>query len=69
MVLGRKNNYGSRSRRGTEMAALLYSLMESAKLAGLEPKQYLRLAVQAALRGEAIPLPHRLAAGTAIVSG
>lgn len=68
VVLGRKNHYGSRSRRGTEVAALLYSLMETAKLAGLEPKQYLRLAVQAALRGEAIPLPHQLVAGTTIVS-
>ena len=31
-VLGRKNHYGSRSLRGTEVAATLYSLVESAKL-------------------------------------
>jgi transposase len=42
VVLGRKNHYGSRSRRGTEVAALFYSLLESAKLAGIEPKAYLR---------------------------
>jgi transposase len=30
-VLGRKNHYGSRSQRGTEVAALFYSLIESAK--------------------------------------
>jgi hypothetical protein len=61
VVVGRKNHYGSRSRRGTEVAALFYSLIESAKLAGVEPKAYLRLAVQAALRGERAPLPHELA--------
>ena len=62
VVLGRKNHYGSRSRRGTEVAALFYSFVESAKLNGLEPKAYLRLAVMAALRGERIPLPHEVAA-------
>jgi transposase len=61
VVVGRKNHYGSKSRRGTEVAALFYSLIESAKLAGVEPKAYLRLAVQAALRGERAPLPHELA--------
>ncbi|MDE3070407.1 MAG: IS66 family transposase [Acidobacteriota bacterium] len=62
VVVGRKNHYGSRSRRGTEVAALFYSLLESAKLTGLDPKQYLRQATLAALRGEAAPLPHELAA-------
>jgi len=62
VVVGRKNHYGSKSRRGTEVAALFYSLIESAKLAGVEPKAYLRLAAQAALRGEKPPLPHEIAA-------
>ena len=61
VVIGRKNHYGSRSRRGTEVAALFYSLVESAKLAGVEPRAYLRQAVLAALDGERIPLPHELA--------
>jgi transposase len=60
-VVGRKNHYGSRSRRGTEVAAILYSLLESAKLVGLNPIEYMRRAVDAALRGESIPLPHELA--------
>lgn len=60
VVLGRKNHYGSRSQRGTEVAALFYSLIESAKLVGIEPKMYLRHAAEAALRGETIPLPHQL---------
>jgi transposase len=62
VVVGRKNHYGSKSRRGTEVAAIFYSLIESAKLAGVEPKAYLRRAVEAALRGEKAPLPHELAA-------
>ena len=37
----RKNHYGSRSRRGTEVAALFYSLIESAKLSGLDETRYL----------------------------
>jgi len=62
-VVGRKNHYGSRSLRGTQVAALFYSLLESAKLVGIEPKAYLRTATLAALAGETIPLPHEIAAG------
>jgi transposase len=64
VVLGRKNHYGSKSRRGTEVAALFYTLVESAKLAGVEPKAYLRLATQAALHAERTPLPHEVANAT-----
>jgi len=60
-VIGRVNYFGSRSRRGTEAAAILYSLVESAKRARVEPSAYLEHAAHAALRGEAIPLPHELA--------
>ncbi len=49
VVLGRKNHLGSKSRRGTEVAAILYSLIESAKLVGVEPKAYLLRALHAAL--------------------
>jgi transposase len=62
VVLGRKNHYGSRSERGTHVAALFYSLIESAKLAGVEPDAYLRAAAHAAVRKQPIPLPHELAA-------
>ena len=62
VVVGRKNHYGSRSERGTEVAALFYSLVESAKLCGLDPDHYLKAAAQAALDGAIIPLPHELAA-------
>jgi transposase len=61
MVVGRKNHYGSRSKRGTEVAALLYSLIESAKLCGVEPKAYLLQATRAALATPGtVTLPHAL---------
>ena len=61
MVVGRKNHYGSRSQRGTEVAALFYSLIESAKLCGVEPKAYLLQATQAALESPGtVTLPHAL---------
>jgi Transposase IS66 family len=61
MVVGRKNHYGSRSKRGTEVAALFYSLIESAKLCGVEPKAYLLQAVRAALANPGtVTLPHAL---------
>jgi transposase len=41
LVIGRKNHYGSRSRRGTEVAALFYSLLASAVLNGINPIDYL----------------------------
>jgi transposase len=61
MVVGRKNHYGSRSKRGTEVAALFYSLIESAKLCGVEPKAYLLQATRAALENPGtVILPHAL---------
>lgn len=48
-AIGRKNHYGSRSMRGTKVAALLYTLVETAKLAGLEPRAYLTEAVRRAI--------------------
>jgi hypothetical protein len=44
--------------RGTEVAATLYSLLERAKLAGVEPRDYLRAAAEAALTGKPPLLPH-----------
>jgi transposase len=61
MVIGRKNHYGSRSKRGTEVAGLFYSLIESAKLCGVEPKAYLLSATHAALHTPGtVTLPHAL---------
>jgi transposase len=62
VVVGRKNHYGSKSVRGTEVAALFYSLIESTKLCGLDPDHYLKTAANAAIDGAKILLPHELAA-------
>jgi len=61
-VVGRKNHYGSRSRRGTEIAALFYTLVESAKLNGVDPRKYLRHAAEAALTNGTVMLPSAYAA-------
>ncbi len=53
-VVGRKNHYGSKSRRGTEVAATFYSLIETAKLVGIDPAKYLRAAALADARGEVL---------------
>jgi transposase len=48
-VVGRKNHYGSKSLRGTQVAALFYTLCETAKLVGADPHAYLTCAVEAAI--------------------
>ncbi len=53
-VVGRKNHYGSKSRRGTTIAATFYTVLESAKLAGVDPAAYLHAAVLADSRGEVL---------------
>jgi transposase len=53
-VVGRRNHFGSKSRRGTEVAATLYTVLETAKLHGLDPAKYLLEAVRAADRGQAL---------------
>ena len=50
LVLGRNNHQGSRSEKGTRVAALFYSLIESAELCGVNPAAYLRIAARATLR-------------------
>jgi transposase len=61
-VVGRKNHYGSKSRRGTEVAATLYSLIETAKLHNVDPARYLLEAIRASDRRE-ILLPWQMADG------
>jgi len=62
LVVGRKNHYGSRSRRGTEVAAVFYTICESAKLNDIDPHEYLKHITLAALKNEYVPLPHEFAA-------
>jgi transposase len=48
-VVGRKNHYGSKSKRGTEVAALFYTLFETAKLSQIDPRAYVTLAANRAI--------------------
>jgi len=58
VVVGRKNHYGSRSKRGTEVAALFYTLFETAKLSGVDPRNYVLEAARRAIAAPAaVPLP------------
>jgi transposase len=60
-VVGRKNHYGSKSRRGTEVASVLYTILETCKLNAVDPAAYLAAAIAAADRNEVL-LPWRFAA-------
>ena len=61
VVVGRKNHYGSKSKRGTEVAALFYTLFETAKLSGVDPRAYVTLAAKRAVAEHgAITLPSEL---------
>ena len=41
-VVGRKNHYGSKSRRGTEVASTLYTILETCKLNAVDHRRILR---------------------------
>ncbi len=57
-VLGRKNFYGSRSRDATAWAAIIFTMVESAKRVGVSPRAYLEAAAEHALRAAgAVLLP------------
>ena len=61
LVLGRNNHQGSRSEKGTRVAALFYSLIESAERCGVNPAAYLRIAARQALKDpKAVVLPFAL---------
>ena len=49
VVVGRKHHYGSHSKRGAEVAAICYTLVESAKLAGVDPHRYVLEATRRAI--------------------
>jgi transposase len=53
-VVGRRNHCGSKSRSGTEVASIFYSLIETAKLHDIDPHGYLRAEILAADRGEVL---------------
>ena len=50
LVVGRKNHYGSKSERGTQVAALLYTVVETALKNGHDPRDFLLRATTHALQ-------------------
>jgi len=61
VVVGRKIHYGSKSKRGTEVAAIFYTLFETAKLSGVNPRDYVTLAACRAVADHgAVTLPSDL---------
>ena len=49
VALGRKNHLGSKSPRGLEATAILYTVIETTKLGGVKTRTYVLAAVRAAL--------------------
>ena len=61
VVVGSKIHYGLRSGRGTEVAALFYTLFETAKLSRVNPRAYFTwAATNAILNPGAVTLPCHL---------
>jgi len=55
------SQYGSKSKRGTEVAALFYTLFETAKLSGVDPRAYVTLAAKRTIADHgAVTLPSDL---------
>jgi len=61
IVMGRKNFNGSKTINGADTAASIYTVIESAKKAGMEPRAYLKYLIEARWRRENPKTPHELA--------
>jgi transposase len=54
VVVGRKNHYGSKSKRGTEVAAIFYTLFETANRSGIDPRAYVTFAAKRAIADHSV---------------
>lgn len=61
IVMGRKNFNGSKTINGADTAASIYTVIESAKKAGLQPRAYLKYLIEARWRRETPKTPHEYA--------
>ena len=60
-ILGRKNHYGSKSKRGMKAAAIFYSLIETCRVLDVNPREYLRAALRhLKKRPGTVFLPHQM---------
>lgn len=60
-VVGRKTWYGNHSLKGARTSAILFSIVESCKLAGINPREYFKNLVQSKLLGQPIKTPKEFA--------
>lgn len=56
-VTGRKNHFGSKNLKTAEVASVWYSVIETCKAQGVDPKAYLNAVVPELLRGEEPKMP------------
>jgi transposase len=61
MALGRKNFGGTWSPKGAEAAQMAYTIVESAKLSGANPRKYLRHVILASVEDRELLLPRQFA--------
>lgn len=61
IVMGRKNFNGSKTINGADTAASIYTVIESAKKVGLQPRAYLKYLIEARWKREQVKTPHELA--------
>lgn len=61
-VVGRKNHYGSKSLKTGRVAAIFYSIVETCKANGVDPRRYLIQAMRAILTKQSVPMPWEFAA-------
>ncbi|TAF72721.1 MAG: hypothetical protein EAZ58_01885 [Flavobacterium sp.] len=57
-VIGRKTWLGTHSRRGALTTAVLFSIVQSCKLNGVNPRHYLPWAVKQIHQGKEVLTPH-----------
>lgn len=60
-VVGRKTWYGNHSLKGATTTAILFSVIESCKLAGINPREYLRKLVESIHLGQLTKTPSEFA--------
>lgn len=60
-VMGRKNFYGSRSIDGADLAATIYTIIESCKKVELDPRDYLLITIKNSAAGKETETPFEMA--------
>jgi transposase len=60
-VMGRKNFYGSRSIDGADVAAIMYTIIESCKRVELDPRDYLKITITNSASGKPTETPFEMA--------